>query len=332
MRLLARLWILLGASLVVGQCAVVLVSRRLELNFTGVALTSLLPGLQSVMLTWLSRSASAGHERALWRELASRWSVRWVWVAVLLTAVASWTMVHHGTFLVSRPRQLVLLVAGTMLAATALRFMWTGRMSRQRGGRIGAALLLIVLGSLAAACWLVGLGGQLPLVPPMALITALGWTVAGVATAVALVWAASRLGPLQAVAFDAAAVVALMIASAVPVLLWLRPYHGADAWLDPARGGLLIASALLLSGALAGDGQPAAPAENRLTVGGAMSWLVLWVTLLATALAGALVLAAVLRSAWVTPPLWWLQLMLVPAIQTAVLLAWKQLSAPTLSR
>jgi hypothetical protein len=252
----------------------------------------------------------------------------------VLILVAAALSGRHAAIGPSLGRRLLLLGAGAMLAAAVVRIVWAARGFGSRRRWVRAGPLIGVLALLAGACGVVGLGGQLPLLPSMALVTALGWAVAAVVVAIVTLWAAPVVGRPAAAALEAAAVVALVIAAIVPVLLWLRPYHGAVAWLDPGRVGLLLGAALLLTGALAANGRAAEAREptQPVTPGAGVSWLVLWVTLLGAVLAAGLVLAGILRSAWVTPSLWWLELLLVPTVQTFVLLGWRQLSLRSAAR
>lgn len=266
----------------------VLVLRQLDYTLEAMATLSLLPSFQAFVLCWLARGSSPHRPLPELVTLAWYRSARAAWGLAAL-ALGAWVLVYRGVILPDAdPRALVTLGSGVILGAAGVAFTVGSRRRTDKMGSRGLVLFAVVCGSLALLCIAVGFGFRLTALPPFGVVKAVVWGLVAAALVPALLRAAPALRPGPALLLETSAVLAAASMSAIPLLLYLRPYFGA-AWLDPCRFALLAGSVLILTASLHTTEPPPVPEASLSPVKPSLNLrgcIALWLTLQGSYLIG----------------------------------------------
>ncbi len=265
----------------------VFVLRRIDYTLEAMAVLSLVPAFQGIVLWGLAREEKIGPGNRI-QDLGAMASRHWVRVAWAFAALALTAWIFKW-FPDGNPRALVSVISGIGLTAAGVAATISVRRRSDQGNTIRLAPIAVICGALGLSYIAAGLGFWRTIVPPLGIVTASVWALGAVFLVPALLWAAPALRRGPALLLETSAVISTASMSSIPMLLYFRPYSGA-AWLDPARLALLSGTALILTAMICSDqapmhGTPSSPAKKSSNVRG---WIALWLTLQGSYLIGCL--------------------------------------------
>jgi len=274
----------------------VLVWRRLDFTLEAMAILSLIPAFQGIVLCRLAREGAhrAGNRMPDLIQMASYRAVRMVWILAAL-ALTGWILRYFEWFSGSNPRALATVISGAGLVVAGVGLMVGVRRRSDQRVVIRPAPLAVVCGAFGLLCVAAGFGISNNLLPPLGIVTAAVWGLGAAALIPVLLWAAPVLRPGSALLLESSAVLAAASMLLIPLLLYYRPYSGA-AWLDPCRFALLLGTVFILTAAVC-SGRPSSPEitpSTDETRSSARAWIALWLTLQGSYLVGWLGLGFVL--------------------------------------